>query len=161
MLITYSRNCNLFLQTICVSLQETTRDEALAAVTVGALTVLSEHSPQQDPNSIQLQPISTAIVLEGSIVMDNIKDLYQAVCLLFGLNTLYIWTAQNAWKNTQVHSVSFFCFVFFKLEILFTMWTGTSIHINLWWKALTVIVPQLSCIKCWVTDVFALRKINV
>jgi len=69
-------------------LQDTARDEALASVTVGVLTVLSEDgedSPQPGPSSMHLQPISHAIVLEGGIVMDNIRDLPQAVCLLFGL----------------------------------------------------------------------------
>ena len=69
---------------MCASLQDTASDEALAS-TIGVLTVLSEDSPQQGHSSVHLQPISTAIVLEGGIVMDNIEDLPQAVCLLFGL----------------------------------------------------------------------------
>ena len=62
---------------MCASLQDTASDEALAS-TIGVLTVLSEDSPQQGHSSVHLQPISTAIVLEGGIVMDNIKDLPQA-----------------------------------------------------------------------------------
>ncbi|XP_010795395.1 uncharacterized protein [Notothenia coriiceps] len=64
---------------------DTTRDEALSSVTFGVLTVLSEDSPQEGPSSMQLEPISTDIVLEGGIVMENIKNFPQAVCLLFGL----------------------------------------------------------------------------
>ncbi|KAF3842534.1 hypothetical protein F7725_024485, partial [Dissostichus mawsoni] len=64
---------------------DTTRDEALSSVTVGVLTVLSEDSPQEGPSSIQLEPISIDIVLEGGIVMEKIKNFPQAVCLLFGL----------------------------------------------------------------------------
>ncbi|KAI9517868.1 hypothetical protein NQZ68_001037 [Dissostichus eleginoides] len=44
---------------------DTTRDEALSSVTVGVLTVFSEDSPQEGPSSIQLEPISIDIVLEG------------------------------------------------------------------------------------------------
>ncbi|KAI4811461.1 hypothetical protein KUCAC02_014370 [Chaenocephalus aceratus] len=64
---------------------DTTRGEALSSVTVGVLTVLSEDNPQEGPSSMQLEPISTDIVLEGGIVMENIKNFPQAVCLLFGL----------------------------------------------------------------------------
>ncbi|XP_058470214.1 uncharacterized protein LOC131444092 [Solea solea] len=64
---------------------DTTRDETLASITVGVLTVLSEDSPHSGPSSMDCQPISTAIVLEGGIVMDNVKDLPHAVCLMFGL----------------------------------------------------------------------------
>ncbi|XP_030270255.1 uncharacterized protein LOC115580247 [Sparus aurata] len=64
---------------------DTARDEALEAITIGVLTVVSEDSPHQGPSSMNLQPISTAIILERSIVIDDIRDLPQAVCLLFGL----------------------------------------------------------------------------
>ncbi|KAJ4944983.1 hypothetical protein JOQ06_013522 [Pogonophryne albipinna] len=64
---------------------DTTRDEALSSVTVGVLTVLSEDSPQEGPSSMQLEPISISIVLEGGIVMEEIQNFPQAVCLLFGL----------------------------------------------------------------------------
>ena len=47
--------------------------------------VVSEDSPHEGPSSMDLQPISTAIILEGGIVMDHIKNMPQAVCLLFGL----------------------------------------------------------------------------
>ncbi|XP_039620658.1 uncharacterized protein LOC120536401 [Polypterus senegalus] len=57
---------------------DTTKEEAMASLTVGVLTVLSEDGPSS-------LPISTAIVLEGGIAMDDIKNFPQAVCLLFGL----------------------------------------------------------------------------
>lgn len=66
-------------------LQDTAKEEVLASVTVGVLTVVSEDDQQQGPNAVHLQPISTAIVLEGSTVMDNVRDFPQAVCLIFGL----------------------------------------------------------------------------
>lgn len=77
-----SINCNA---EECVSLQDTARDEALECITVGVLTVVSEDSPHEGQSSVDLHPISTAIILEGGIVMDHIKNLPQAVCLLFGL----------------------------------------------------------------------------
>ncbi|KAK0149797.1 hypothetical protein N1851_009452 [Merluccius polli] len=69
---------------MCVSLWDTARDEALECITVGVLTVVSEDSPHEGQSSVDLSPISTAIILEGGIVMDH-KNLPQAVCLLFGL----------------------------------------------------------------------------
>lgn len=50
------------------------KDEVVDNVTVSVLTILSEVDPEQ--------PVSTAIILEGGIV---IRDLAQAVCLTFGL----------------------------------------------------------------------------
>lgn len=70
---------------MCVLLQDTEINEALASVTVGVLSVLSEDDPPQGSSSVYLPPTSTAIVIEGNLVMDNIKDFPQAVCLLFGL----------------------------------------------------------------------------
>ncbi|XP_054642912.1 uncharacterized protein LOC129187508 [Dunckerocampus dactyliophorus] len=61
------------------------KEEALASVTVGVLTVVNEDALQQGLNAVHLQQISTAIILEGSTVMDNVRDFPQAVCLLFGL----------------------------------------------------------------------------
>ncbi len=66
-------------------LQDTAKEEVLASVTVGVLTVVNEDAQQQGLNAVHLQPISTAIVLEGSTVMDNVRDFPQAVCLIFGL----------------------------------------------------------------------------
>lgn len=66
-------------------LQDTAKEEALVSVTIGVLTVVNQDAQQQGPNAMHLVPISTAIVLEGSTVMDNVRDFPQAVCLLFGL----------------------------------------------------------------------------
>ncbi|XP_047657946.1 uncharacterized protein LOC125139090 isoform X1 [Tachysurus fulvidraco] len=82
---------------------DTARDEALERISVGVPTVVSEDSPQEGQSSVDLQPISTAIILEGGIVMDHIKNLPQAVCFL-GLHMHCIWITQNAW---QIHSTSF------------------------------------------------------
>ncbi|XP_076124803.1 uncharacterized protein LOC143104572 [Alosa pseudoharengus] len=63
-------------------------DGAITSVTIGVLTVLGEIDSEHNfrgPSSFQFQPRSHAIILEGSIVMDNIPDLPLAVCLLFGL----------------------------------------------------------------------------
>ena len=85
---------------MCASLQDTASDEALAS-TIGVLTVLSENSPQQGHSSVHLQPISTAIVLEGGIVMDNIKDLpviWAYIC--------FAPLPEMHGKYTQIHSNS-------------------------------------------------------
>ncbi|KAI3377160.1 hypothetical protein L3Q82_008393 [Scortum barcoo] len=50
---------------------DTAKEEALASVTIGVLTVVNEDAEQQGLNAVHLQPISTAIILEGSTVMDN------------------------------------------------------------------------------------------
>ncbi|XP_013889631.1 uncharacterized protein LOC106536841 [Austrofundulus limnaeus] len=60
---------------------ETTKEVVLANLTVGVLTILLEDGS----STMELQPTSTAVVVEGSIVIDNIKDFPRAVCLLFGL----------------------------------------------------------------------------
>ncbi|KAI3368120.1 hypothetical protein L3Q82_007852 [Scortum barcoo] len=44
---------------------DTAKEEALASVTVGVLTVVNEDAEQQGLNAVHLQPISTAIILEG------------------------------------------------------------------------------------------------
>lgn len=66
-------------------LQDTAKEEVLASVTVGVVTIVCQDDQQQGLNAVHLQPISTAIVLEGSTVMDNVRDFPQAVCLIFGL----------------------------------------------------------------------------
>lgn len=70
---------------VCVLLlQDTAKEEVLASVTVGVLTVVSKDAQQQGLNAVHLQPISTAIVLEGSTVMYNV-NFPQAVSLIFAL----------------------------------------------------------------------------
>lgn len=66
-------------------LQDTAKEEVLASVTVGVVTVVCENALLQDPSAVALQRISTSIVLEGGTVMDNVRDFPQAVCLIFGL----------------------------------------------------------------------------
>ncbi|XP_030576891.1 uncharacterized protein LOC115774024 [Archocentrus centrarchus] len=54
-------------------------------VPVGLLTVIPEVSQQPGPNALHLEPSSIGIILEGTIVMDDIKSHDQAICLIFGL----------------------------------------------------------------------------
>jgi len=78
--------------------------EDLSQVTVGVLTVLPDDAPKKTPNTVYLEPISTAIVLEGGVVMDDIRDLPRAVCLLFGLTyALHL----DYPKCMEKHSLSF------------------------------------------------------
>ncbi|KAI3376549.1 hypothetical protein L3Q82_016996, partial [Scortum barcoo] len=54
---------------------DTVKEEALASVTFGVLTVVNEDAQQQGLNAVHLQPIFTAIVFEGSTVMDNREEI--------------------------------------------------------------------------------------
>ncbi|XP_054868646.1 uncharacterized protein LOC118469483 [Amphiprion ocellaris] len=54
-------------------------------VPVGVLTVIPEDSQLPGPHALPLEPSSTAIILEGIIVMDDIESHAQAFCILFGL----------------------------------------------------------------------------
>lgn len=78
-LANYSVNWSFI--SLCIIRHQT----ALECVIVGVLTVVSEDSLHEGPSSVDLQPIFTAIILEGIIVMDRIKNLPQAVSLLFRL----------------------------------------------------------------------------
>ncbi|TDH03318.1 hypothetical protein EPR50_G00161850 [Perca flavescens] len=74
-------------------------DEAWDQVSVVLLTVISEDVPIS-PNHLHLDPVSTAIILEGGIVMDNLQNLPQALCLLFGLSYALHLDYPKAMKNT-------------------------------------------------------------
>ncbi|XP_026053336.1 uncharacterized protein LOC113039609 isoform X2 [Carassius auratus] len=54
-------------------------------VSVGVLTVIDEEEPLI-PNKLYLDPVSTAVIVEGGIVLDNLQNLPQAICILFGLS---------------------------------------------------------------------------
>ena len=87
------------LKNVCVFVGYS-ESEALECFTVGVLTVVSEDSPHEGQSSVDLQPISNAIILEGDIVMDNIKNLPQAVCLLFGLAHALLLDYPKCMANT-------------------------------------------------------------
>ncbi|XP_056102189.1 uncharacterized protein LOC130100539 isoform X2 [Rhinichthys klamathensis goyatoka] len=53
-------------------------------VPVGILSLENEDVALQ-PLSIHLHPSSVGIILEGNVVMDNLDNIPQAMCLLFGL----------------------------------------------------------------------------
>lgn len=54
-------------------------------VPVGVLTVIPEINQHPGPDVLHLQPSSIAIILEGTIVMDDIESHDLALCLVFGL----------------------------------------------------------------------------
>ncbi|MEQ2312081.1 hypothetical protein AMECASPLE_027324, partial [Ameca splendens] len=64
---------------------DTAKEEAVASLTVEVMTVVNEDAQQRGLNAVHLQPISNAIILEGSTTTDNVRDFPQAVCLMFGL----------------------------------------------------------------------------
>ncbi|XP_029980196.1 uncharacterized protein LOC115412037 [Sphaeramia orbicularis] len=74
-------------------------DETWAQVSVGVLTVVHE-DVQLTPNQLHLHPLSTAIIVEGGIVMDNLQNLPEALCPLFGLSYALHSDYPNATKNT-------------------------------------------------------------
>jgi len=47
--------------------------------------ILSFENVALQPLSIHLHPPSVGIILEGNVVMDNLDNIPQAMCLLFGL----------------------------------------------------------------------------
>lgn len=80
-------------------IQDSDSDEAWARVSVGVLTVIGEDEPLS-PNCLHLDPVSTAIIVEGGIVMDDLQNLPQALCILFGLSYALHLDYPTAMKNT-------------------------------------------------------------
>lgn len=60
--------------------QASDSDETWTPMPVGVLAVISEDMPLS-PNHLHLDTVSIAIIIKGSIVMDNLPNLPQAVCL--------------------------------------------------------------------------------
>ena len=56
----------------------------ISEIPVGVLTVIPEDSPQPSQNALHLEPSSISIILEGNIVMDDLQNHAQAICLTFG-----------------------------------------------------------------------------
>jgi len=62
------------------------------------LTVMDEEA--LSPNKLYLCPVSTAIILEGGIVMNNLQNQPQAICVLFGLSYALNLDYPKDMKNT-------------------------------------------------------------
>lgn len=84
---------------LCGFIQDSDRNEVWAQVPVGVLTIISEDVPLSQ-NHLHLDPVTTAIIVEGGIVMDTIQSLPQALCLLFGLSYALHLDYPKAMKNT-------------------------------------------------------------
>lgn len=82
-----------------VVVQPSDSDEAWAHVSVGILTVIDEDLPTS-PNPLHLDPVSIAIIAEGSIVMEDLQNLPQALCLFFGLSYALHLEYPKTMKNT-------------------------------------------------------------
>lgn len=82
-----------------VSSEDCDTDETWAQVSVGVLTVVRE-DVQLTPNQLHLHPVSTANIVEGGIVMDDLPNLPEALCLLFGLSYALHLDYPKAMKNT-------------------------------------------------------------
>ncbi|XP_062400915.1 uncharacterized protein LOC134092137 [Sardina pilchardus] len=74
-------------------------DGVWAQVSIGLLTVVDEDAPV-GPNVIHLEPVSTAIIIEGSVIMDDLKSLPEALCILFGLSYALHLDYPKSMKNT-------------------------------------------------------------
>ncbi|XP_077104311.1 uncharacterized protein LOC143757223 [Siphateles boraxobius] len=62
-------------------------NEDMSNIAIGILTVIPEDSATAAvPYSLHLDATTTAIILEGTVVVDDLENLPQAMCLLFGLN---------------------------------------------------------------------------
>ena len=80
-------------------IQVSDSDEAWAQVSVGVLTVVDDDVPLS-PTNLHLEPVSTAIIVEGSMVIEDVRNLPQALCLLFGLSYALHLDYPKAMKNT-------------------------------------------------------------
>lgn len=98
-------NISLLKCSCLVSLQECYSDETWAQVSVGVLTVVPE-DVQLLPNQLHLDSVSTAIIVEGGIVMNDLPNLPEALCLLFGLSYVLHLDYPKAIKHFRVHSKS-------------------------------------------------------
>ncbi|KAK9522467.1 hypothetical protein VZT92_018929 [Zoarces viviparus] len=56
----------------------------MSHTSMGILTVIAEDNVAS-PHSLHLESTATAILLDGTMVMDDLESLPQTMCLLFGL----------------------------------------------------------------------------
>ncbi|KAL2092495.1 hypothetical protein ACEWY4_012293 [Coilia grayii] len=75
-------------------------DDAWAQVSFGLLTVIEDDGTPVGPNLIHLEPVSTGIIIEGSLIMDGFKSLPEALCILFGLSYALHLDYPKSMKNT-------------------------------------------------------------
>lgn len=79
-------------------------DADFSEVDVGLLTILHEGMPASRPNALNVDA-KRAIILEGTIVVDDVPNLPHAVCLLFALiyalNLDYPKTMRNTFDCIQ------------------------------------------------------------
>lgn len=84
---------------LCV-VQDSDDDGVWTNVSFGLLTVIEDDGTPARPNLIYMEPVSTAIIIEGSLVMDDLKSLPEAFCLLFGLSYALNLDYPKTMKNT-------------------------------------------------------------
>ena len=70
-----------------------------AHVTVGFLTVTGEDAPASSSH-LHLNPLSTAIILEGGVVMENLSNLPAALCLSSVVSSALHLEYPRATRNT-------------------------------------------------------------
>lgn len=79
--------------------------EILSSAELWPVTVACEDAQRRGLNAVHPEPISTAIVFEGSTVMDNIRDFSNTICLLFDVCPL-LWLPETHERHLQIYSNS-------------------------------------------------------
>ena len=82
-----------------ISSQDCDTDVSWDQVSVGLLTVVNENE-RPIPNQLHRNPVSTAIIVEGGVIMDDLQNLPEALCLLFGLSYSLHLDYPKAMRNT-------------------------------------------------------------
>lgn len=80
-------------------LQVTNCSDTKAQISIGLLTVVEKGTPI-GPNLLHLEPVSTAVIIEGCCLMNDVKSFPEAVCNLFGLLYVLNLDYPKSMKNT-------------------------------------------------------------
>ncbi|XP_077053386.1 uncharacterized protein LOC143746318 [Siphateles boraxobius] len=85
-------------------------NEDMSNIEIGILTVIPEDfATAAVPYSLHLDATTTAIILEGTVVVDDLENLPQAMCLLFGLNyALNLRVSCSIEEHIRLHTESDF-----------------------------------------------------
>lgn len=79
-----------FTVCFCLVFIQASYSDAWAQVSVGVLS----------PTNLHLEPVSTVIIVEGGIVIEDTRNLPQALCLLCGLSYALLLDYPKAMKNS-------------------------------------------------------------
>ncbi|RXN30823.1 sterile alpha motif domain-containing 3-like isoform X1 [Labeo rohita] len=91
-------NVGQLLTQLLQQTKDSADDHVFQDLDLGILLV--EREGAVSPSSLHLNPASFKIVIEGEVVMESIKDLPKAMCLLFGLTYALHLSYPKPMKNT-------------------------------------------------------------